>query len=313
MGSRSPGGRLLVLLPLRLRPGGLSGISGRWPCGGVTSTAIPSIWPWRCFPGGPVTGRGSDATVSAAAFLQADTKEDLTRGGQNTERSDQGLVGACPFPEANDSPFDLKVAALEVPRAIHTHIRGCAQVLVRLPARTRNPGTVWDLGPTRGSIRTRHRGALLQSVDGMPACTELITGNRQRKASVLPLTMDLANSSPGLGWDGGTASGLSRGPADLSPRPRPLLHHLVPTSAASPWSGSPGGWPTSRRTSSWSSCPQDPTVRKSFEPEREHLPYDEGLSAFDSEKYFDFLKEETPLITDGGSILQEKMKLSENG
>ncbi len=106
--------------------------------------------------------------------------------------------------------------------------------------------------------------------------------------------MDLANPSPGLGWDGTERPGLSdRGPADLV-LALALLHHLVLT-----------GCVPLERVARWLARlsahlvvefvpPRDPMVIKLLRNRNgEHLPYDEGTFRLGFEKFFDFLKEET--------------------
>jgi hypothetical protein len=94
------------------------------------------------------------------------------------------------------------------------------------------PRMVWDLGANTGeySLIAASSGAFVVGIDGDPACTESLY---QRVASdrgskrVLPLTMNLANPSPGLGWDGRERLSLKdRGPADLL-MSLALIHHLV--------------------------------------------------------------------------------------
>ena len=68
------------------------------------------------------------------------------------------------------------------------------------------PEVVWDLGSNTGefSLIAAAHGAFVVSIDGDPGCTEYlyqkVAGDKGVKG-VLPLTMDLANPSPGLGWD----------------------------------------------------------------------------------------------------------------
>ena len=94
------------------------------------------------------------------------------------------------------------------------------------------PSMVWDLGANTGefSLIAASRGAFVVSIEGDPACTEslykkIIQKNGPR--NILPLTMDLANPSPALGWDSRERSSLmDRGPADLL-LALALVHHLV--------------------------------------------------------------------------------------
>jgi hypothetical protein len=94
------------------------------------------------------------------------------------------------------------------------------------------PKMVWDLGANTGefSIIAASHGAFVVSIDSDPACTENLYQRIQQEKGldhILPLTMDLANPSPGLGWDSDERMSLKdRGPADLV-LALALIHHLV--------------------------------------------------------------------------------------
>lgn len=94
------------------------------------------------------------------------------------------------------------------------------------------PAVVWDLGGNTGefSMIAASRGAFVVSIDKDPACTEYLYHRACREKGtgrILPLTMDLANPSPGLGWDGRERLSLKeRGSADLV-LALALIHHLV--------------------------------------------------------------------------------------
>ena len=94
------------------------------------------------------------------------------------------------------------------------------------------PKMVWDLGANTGefSIIAASHGAFVVSIDSDPACTENLYQRIQQEKGldhILPLTMDLANPSPGLGWDSDERMSLKdRGPADLI-LALALIHHLV--------------------------------------------------------------------------------------
>lgn len=94
------------------------------------------------------------------------------------------------------------------------------------------PSVVWDLGSNTGefSFIAASDGAFVVSIDGDPACTEFLyqkISQKDRINGILPLTMDLANPSPNLGWDGRERLSLrDRGPADLI-LALALIHHLV--------------------------------------------------------------------------------------
>ena len=157
------------------------------------------------------------------------------------------------------------------------------------------PGVVWDLGANTGefSLLAASLGAFVVSIDGDPACTEflyqkLFQENGMKR--ILPLTMDMANPSPGLGWDSRERLSLrDRGPADLI-LALALIHHLVfsccvPLYLIAEWFGSLANnllvefVPTT-----------DPMVQKLLRNRGdEHLPY--NLEAFQSNfgMFFDFV------------------------
>lgn len=96
------------------------------------------------------------------------------------------------------------------------------------------PDVVWDLGANTGdfSVIAGSKGSFVVSIDGDPACTESLykkisQGSGLKK--ILPLTMDLSNPSPGIGWNNKERMSLNdRGPADLV-LALALIHHLVLT------------------------------------------------------------------------------------
>lgn len=93
------------------------------------------------------------------------------------------------------------------------------------------PRTVWDLG---GNVGTFSRvaaasGAQVLSFDVDPACVErsYLRARAERETLVLPLLMDLANPSPGTGWENAERLSLvERGPADAV-LALALVHHLA--------------------------------------------------------------------------------------
>ena len=158
-----------------------------------------------------------------------------------------------------------------------------------------HPKTVWDLGGNTGefSFLAASKGAFVVSIDGDPACTEYIytqLQNEKKQLSILPLTMDLSNPSPALGWDNQERSSLSeRGPADLI-MALALVHHLVfsnnvPMTHIAKW--------LNRLTNHLliEFIPtEDPMVQRLLRNRRgEHLPYskDTFLSSFG--KWFDVI------------------------
>lgn len=93
------------------------------------------------------------------------------------------------------------------------------------------PGTVWDLGANTGpfSRLAARRGAQVIAFDLDPACVEACYAHSKESGEtrVLPLVLDLANPSAGLGWaNRERMSLLERGPADAV-LALALVHHLA--------------------------------------------------------------------------------------
>jgi len=155
------------------------------------------------------------------------------------------------------------------------------------------PEIVWDLGANTGefSLIAASSGAFVVSIDGDAACSEYVYRKYVRESTgkrILPLTMDLANPSPGLGWRGQERCSLEeRGPADLV-LALALVHHLVfsccvPLIKIAEWLGNLGENLVVEFVP-----PTDPMVRKlMLNREEDHLPYDlnEFKNAF--QKIFD--------------------------
>jgi ribosomal protein L11 methylase PrmA len=142
------------------------------------------------------------------------------------------------------------------------------------------PRVVWDLGGNVGefSIIAASHGAFVVSIDGDPACSEHLYQKlalENKSKGILPLTMDLANPSPGLGWDNRERLSLrDRGPVDLV-LALALIHHLVfsscvPLELIAEWLAS-----LSHQLLVEFVPPTDPMVQKLLENRRDgHLPYD---------------------------------------
>ncbi|HJP66294.1 MAG TPA: SAM-dependent methyltransferase [Actinomycetota bacterium] len=93
------------------------------------------------------------------------------------------------------------------------------------------PQTVWDLGGNTGlfSRLATARGARAVCFDGDHAAVEINyrAARAEGEVRLLPLVMDLANPSPGLGWANSERPSLGdRGPADLV-LALALIHHLA--------------------------------------------------------------------------------------
>jgi len=161
------------------------------------------------------------------------------------------------------------------------------------------PSMVWDFGANTGefSFIAASHGAFVLSLESDPACTELL----YRKAfyengikNILPLTMDLANPSPSLGWDSKERLSLKdRGPADLIIS-LALLHHLIFSCCI----------PIPMIAELFAEManhvlvefvpPTDPMVRKLLANRNsEHHPYSLDVFTSSFDKYFEFLDSKT--------------------
>ncbi len=172
------------------------------------------------------------------------------------------------------------------------------------------PQMVWDLGANTGeySLIAASHGSFVVSIDQDPACTELLNqklAKDNKNRGILPLTMDLANPSPGLGWDSTERLSLKeRGPADLV-LALALIHHLVLTSSVplpliANWFSKITGHLLLEYIP-----PTDPMVKKLIKNRGgEHLPYNWELFQKSFEKYFDFLDQTT--LKNGRILLHGK-------
>jgi len=93
------------------------------------------------------------------------------------------------------------------------------------------PRQVWDLGANVGRFAriAAARGAYAVAFDADPAVVEAayLAGRSEDRRDLLPLVLDLANPSPGLGWEGRERDTLeARGPADAV-LALALVHHLA--------------------------------------------------------------------------------------
>jgi hypothetical protein len=140
---------------------------------------------------------------------------------------------------------------------------------------------------------TKINGLCEESIDGDPACTEYLyqkVSEENKTMRILPLTMDLANPSPSLGWSSSERLSLhERGPADLA-LALALIHHFVfsscvPLPLIAEWFGS-----LTNHLLVEFVPPTDPMVQKLLRNRGdEHLPY--NLEVFNSSfgKFFDLL------------------------
>jgi SAM-dependent methyltransferase len=156
---------------------------------------------------------------------------------------------------------------------------------VREVAKSRDWKLVWDIGANNGRYsRIAAEGAkTVVAVDADQGPVELLYRDLREEANerILPLTMNLADPSPGLGWRGLERRSLpDRGKPDLV-LALALVHHVsisanVPVRELVDWFASLGSalvieFPTR----------EDPMVRKLLAPKREGLHPDYELEFFE--------------------------------
>lgn len=175
------------------------------------------------------------------------------------------------------------------------------------------PGTVWDLGANTGefSLIAASQGCFVVSIDGDPACTEQIykkSLDRLDGKRILPLTMDLANPSPGLGWNGSERMSLNdRSPADLV-LALALIHHLVlsacvPLTLVASWFAELG-----RHLLVEYVPREDPMVKRLLAHRNgQHLPYSPEAFRSAFGKFFDFIDEKT--LANGRKLILCKRRI----
>jgi ribosomal protein L11 methylase PrmA len=157
------------------------------------------------------------------------------------------------------------------------------------------PKTVWDLGANTGDFSTiaAAHGAFTVGIDADPACVEIMYQKLYKEKRIkgfLPLMMDFANPSPGLGWDNNERFSLKeRGPVDLV-LALALIHHLVfthciPLPRIAEWIGS------LTKYCLVEFCPMaDPMVQKLLQNRGdEHHPYNLEVFKESFGKIFDFI------------------------
>jgi len=242
-------------------------------------------------------------TLHARIQGLADRKENIAgskRPARKPKVSDRGLIGLI-------SSLQRTVAGIKWKRSsriweeygkIRTYqaedVARKSEYVDRVVQRLQ-PDIVWDLGANTGefSLIAASYGSFVVSIDGDPACTEFLYQKISQKngaKGILPLTMNLANPSPGLGWDNSERLSLrDRGPADLI-LALALVHHLVfscsvPFSLIAELFASLGDHVLVEFVP-----PDDPMVQKLLRNRgNEHLPY--NLEVFQSSfgKFFDFI------------------------
>jgi hypothetical protein len=262
--------------------------------------------------------------LHARAQLTADRRDNLNRNRtrKKPQVSDLGLIGLIrslrrtieglrwkPRSRIWDQYLNLRTYS---EKDISTKTRFIRDAVGRA-----GPATVWDLGANTGehSMISAASGAFVVSIDGDPACTEhvyrqILPGGHKIR-SILPLTMDLANPSPGLGWKGMERLSLTdRGPADLV-LALALVHHLVltsyvPLSMIAAWFAELG-----RNAVVEFVPPDDGMVQKLLRNRNGgHLPYDQNTFQTGFGRFFEVLDRVT--LENGRILFFMKNKFPSN-
>jgi SAM-dependent methyltransferase len=184
---------------------------------------------------------------------------------------------------------------------------GRKDAFVREVATSRRWNLVWDIGCNNGRhSRIAAEGArTVVALDADQGPVELLYRDLRAEENerILPLTMNLADPSPGLGW-----RGLERRPMPERGRPDlvlalALVHHVaisanVPVTEIVDWLASLGGalvieFPTR----------EDPMVKKLLAPKREGLHPDYELAFFERTLGEAFEVERTERLESGTRVL----------
>lgn len=240
-------------------------------------------------------------TLHARFQAMADRKENLgkTKPAKKPKVNDRGLIGLTHSLRRTITDIKWKSSSRiwEEYGKIRTYqkedVASKSEYIDKVVQRLK-PGMVWDLGANTGefSLIAASHGSFVVSIDRDPACTELLYHRIAQEngiKGILPLTMDLANPSPGLGWNCAERLSLSeRGPADLV-LALALIHHLVfsgnvPLNKIADW--------LARITNHLLVefvPPSDPMVHQLLKNRvDEHLPYNQKIFQSEFEIFFDF-------------------------
>jgi SAM-dependent methyltransferase len=178
---------------------------------------------------------------------------------------------------------------------------------VREVARSRDWRLVWDIGANNGrySRIAAERATTVVAVDADQGPVELLYRDlrEERDERILPLRMNLADPSPGLGWRGLERRALAeRGTPDLV-LALALVHHVaiaanVPVREIVDWLASLGSalvieFPTR----------EDPMVKKLLAPKREGLHPDYELDFFERALKEAFEVERSERLESGTRVL----------
>jgi SAM-dependent methyltransferase len=178
---------------------------------------------------------------------------------------------------------------------------------VRQAAHTRDWKLVWDVGANNGrySRIAAERATTVVAVDADQGPVELLYRDLRDEDNeqILPLTMNLADPSPGLGWRGLERRAMEeRGTPDLA-LALALVHHVairanVPVKEIVDWLASLGSalvieFPTR----------EDPMVKKLLAPKREGLHPDYELTFFERTLNEAFEVERSERLESGTRVL----------
>ncbi len=253
--------------------------------------AVNSLPAWRRY----IPRLFMHLTMHARLQQSADRKEDIGKHATtgNARVSDLGLLGIVRSLRRTIEKIHWKRSSKiwEAYSDIRTYqmedVSAKTEFIHKIMQRLK-PQMVWDLGANIGefSLIAASNGAFVVSIEGDPACSEHLyqkLSQEHIKDSVLPITMDIANPSPSLGWDSCERLSLKeRGPTDIL-LALALIHHLVfsssiPLSRIAGWFAS-----LARYVIVEFVPPTDPMVRKILQNRgTEHLPYNKDvfLSSF---------------------------------
>ncbi len=279
--------------------------------------AVKMLPAWRRY----LPGLFMHLTLHSRFQNSADLKEDIGRrvAARTPKVSDAGMIGIIRSLRHVITRIRWKRSSKmwEAYKDIRTYqaedVVAKSEYVDKIVQRLR-PKIVWDFGANIGeySMIAASGGAFLVSIEGDPACVEHLyqrVFHAKESEHVLPLTMDLTNPSPGLGWDHCERFSLrERGPADLL-LALALIHHLVFSSCVS-----------LARIAKWFASltryvliefvpPTDPMVQKLLQNRgADHHPYDLNVFLSSFNAYFNI--EDQMTLKNGRTLYLYARKIS---
>lgn len=165
------------------------------------------------------------------------TGKELSKGTKRFSRLGRtGLIGIVQSLRSAVEKLHWKAAGTEWSDYYHATNYSAASLedkkrLVSFYLDEAAPKSVWDLGANNGlfSRLASDRGIFTVAFDIDPAAVELNYRQVRKRGErrLLPLLLDLANPSPGLGWSGSERDSLfNRGPVDCV-LALALIHHIA--------------------------------------------------------------------------------------